>query len=275
MLRDPKEGTTIARIGALKLGHDGRRLSTVQIRASSAAIRDAESEHDLRWIALKDFVRQIGVMIEDASEVRSWSGNAIVELRHEKIELVRVIPQDVVVVRFWQQIRIHGRVRDNGIGRELSSEARRNRGKKVLGFRTLAKPRVVLVVFVIVLIVKINSVEVHVAHDGHQLVHHVIFLAKAVFPAIIDIACPAATHSSSTETQQDLFAGILPLLNQPWVGSIVANWRSGDIASSVALIFSWTPSVAHSEGDDDMGVMLPLIARGAGLPVSDVCDQAR
>jgi len=58
--------------------------------------------------------------------------------------------------------------------------------QKVLRFVAFAETRSILIIFKVVFVVDVDSIEVHLVDQVHKTVDDLIFPSEAVLPAIID-----------------------------------------------------------------------------------------
>jgi len=135
---------------------------------------------------------------------------------------------------------------------------------------SLIKVTTVLSIFVKVLIVDVNSIKSHVAHDLGDSINNLIFPTKAVLPTIIVITSPASAHSSTTKAENNLLACILPLGHKCRVGRIVTNRWFRNLACLTTDIFGRTPLITHSKCNHDMCVFSNLGCCWTGFPITNV-----
>lgn len=111
MLCNPKKCAAIALklsiVVSLEIGHDFYSLTAANIRSSSGAVRNAEPKHNLVRLALEHVIRQI---VEDRHGTHRPGSNTIdsvycrachtiVELRHQKVDVIAPSFQNLIVLR--------------------------------------------------------------------------------------------------------------------------------------------------------------------------------
>mmetsp|Transcript_7790 Transcript_7790/g.12169 ORF Transcript_7790/g.12169 Transcript_7790/m.12169 type:complete len:206 (-) Transcript_7790:348-965(-) len=126
-----------------------------------------------------------------------------------------------------------------------------------------------------VFIIDIHPIKVIILDNLHELRSNLLFFTKTVIPAVVHITSPTSSHPSSTERKDHLLPSILPLLNQSWVGRVVANDRSSNVALSITIVLPGCPSVGDGKCNHDMGVGSYLSCGWTRLPIAQVGNQSR
>ena len=199
-------------------------------------------------------------------------GDAVVELRHDKVNRPRHSLDHVVVPGSLHHINVHRCVRNFEVVADERLQSGGNITQELLCRRTLAEAGASLPVLVVVLVVDVDSVELLVVHNRLQLVEHVRLLAVARLPALVH-AVPRSAHARPAKRQDHLLAGSLHVRNEVWVAGAHRH-RATDCASGVAVVRTGRPRVRDCKREEDVCVLVVHCRRGARLPVCHVRNQS-
>jgi len=120
MLGNPKKATAIASIFASIVGLDLlehiNSLRPRNVGPSGATVTDTKPKYNLIGLTLEHIVGNIAIQAPCAYLPRSTavksipccSRETVVELRHQKVEICLLIPQNLVIRRIRNQIYIYG-----------------------------------------------------------------------------------------------------------------------------------------------------------------------
>mmetsp|Transcript_28270 Transcript_28270/g.48065 ORF Transcript_28270/g.48065 Transcript_28270/m.48065 type:complete len:213 (-) Transcript_28270:723-1361(-) len=168
-------------------------------------------------------VGEIVIVRTSIKSVDFYIRESIVKLRHEKIQQIILLLQNLIILFARRHIAVHGRVRQllmlrGERGVQLVAKFLVQRAQKVfcprVGIRGRPAGTIGAVAVVAVFVIDIDPVEALRRHDVHELRGEMLFLPEAIVPASVGGGAPRSAHAGASEAEQDLLPRGLPLRDE-------------------------------------------------------------